>query len=125
MSDEQDQKKEHLVKVQIKSLEYEPRNGAGKYRSGSLQVVPASEAYDLDKAGIATIVEDPFLEPTESIPYLDQAQAQTVSSESNSGEEEGSEADKQPEGDGEPNPEGEGEKQPEGEGSQEDESKKE
>lgn len=61
----------HKVLVHIKSLPFEPRNGAAEYRPGSAHVLDSVEAYELDKAGIATIVNDPFVEPVPGgIPYL-------------------------------------------------------
>lgn len=50
---------EHKVKVHIRGLPYFPRGKAAEYRAGSVQILDADEAYELDQAGIATIVEDP------------------------------------------------------------------
>lgn len=62
---------EHKVKVHIKSLPYQPRGKAGEYRAGSVQIIDRDEAYELEKAGIAMIVEDPYFVPAEpSLPYL-------------------------------------------------------
>ena len=62
---------EHLVKVHIKSMQFEPRGSMAQYRPGSVQIVPVSLAREMEGAGIAMIVEDPYTEPAApTIPYL-------------------------------------------------------
>lgn len=62
----------HKVKVHIKSQSYRPRVG-GLYRAGSVQILDVEEAEALSKAGICTIVDDPYIVPGEPpIPYLEE-----------------------------------------------------
>ena len=60
----------HKVQVQIKSMPFTPRTGS-EFRAGSIQVVDSDLAKDLEQAGIATVLQDPFVEPVvNEIPYL-------------------------------------------------------
>ena len=70
MSEDQEQKQEHLIKIQMKSLDYAPRGKGAEYRSGSTQIVEAAEAYELEKAGICNILEDPYVFTVAGVPYL-------------------------------------------------------
>lgn len=66
-----DEVEQHKVKIQMKSLPYTPRGAGAEYRSGSFQIVDASEAYELRDAGIAIIIDDPYTVPSQNeIPYL-------------------------------------------------------
>ncbi len=59
----------HMIEVHIKSLPYQPRGKAGEYRAGSVQILEAEEAYELDKAGIAIITQDPYVVATPQEPF--------------------------------------------------------
>ena len=71
----------HKIKVHIKSLDYTPRGKSAEYRAGSVQILDAQEAYELEKAGIAIIVEDPYayVETSPYAPvYLEQEKEEVV-----------------------------------------------
>lgn len=88
------------VKVHIKSLDYAPRGNAATYRAGSVQILDEAEALELEEAGIAIIVENPFeVVQSNDIPYLEPEKIQEEESQTPTNEGNGdsdSEGDEQP-----------------------------